>query len=151
MTAVHSLPQPVRLLGLSGILPQLLCLALALMGTTLIPPGGAQAAGLAYAALILSFLGGLWWMGALQQGVREFLPYLLSVLPSLIGWAVLGAQAAGADVTRQGLLLVGLCLLLSPMVDRGFARRIPMPPGWITLRRMMATGLGLATLALALV
>ena len=52
----HDLPPAVRLLGLSGILPQLACIAHTLAF------GGSFAgqAGLAYAAVILSFLGGLW-------------------------------------------------------------------------------------------
>ena len=135
-----ALPAPVRLLGLAGILPQLACLVLALAG------GGQWAgqAGLAYAALILSFLGGLWWMAALMAGLRDATPYTLAVLPSLIGWAALLLPAGG-------LVLVALCLLASPLVDRHLASRVALPPGWIALRWQMATGLGLASLALGLV
>ena len=135
-----ALPAPVRLLGLAGILPQLACLVLALAS------GGQWAgqAGLAYAALILSFLGGLWWMAALLAGLRDATPFTLAVLPSLIGWAALLLPAGG-------LILVALCLLASPLVDRHLARRVALPPGWIAFRWQMATGLGLASLALALV
>lgn len=143
MTQTHPdpltpLPPPVRLLGLAGIAPQLACLALALTDAG----GFAGQAGLAYAALILSFLGGLWWMAALIAGLRDAVPYVLAVLPSLIGWGALLLPSGG-------LVVIGLCLLASPLADRHLARRIALPAGWIALRWQMATGLGLATLALA--
>lgn len=52
-----ALPRPAVLLGLSGILPQALCLVLAVISTEW--QWMALAAGCFYAALILSFLGGL--------------------------------------------------------------------------------------------
>ncbi|AUN30064.1 DUF3429 domain-containing protein [Niveispirillum cyanobacteriorum] len=146
-----SLPLPVRLLGLSGVLPQVICL-----GAVLVEAGspGANvpaAMGLAYAALILSFLGGLWWMAALQQGVTRAGPYVLAVLPSLLGWVALFPLALGLDAVHSALGFVGALLLLSPLVDLYLERSIPLPPGWVRLRMMMAGGLGLLTLALALV
>lgn len=133
-----ALPAPVRWLGLAGITPQLACLVLALSGRE---PLAAQL-GLTYAAVILSFLGGLWWMAALQSGLRDATPYGLAVLPSLIGWGAL-------HLASGGLVLVGLCLLASPLVDRYLAGRIALPSGWIGLRWQMASGLGLSTVALA--
>lgn len=133
-----SLPPAVRLLGLSGILPQLALIAHAVV------MGGSFAgqAGLAYAAVILSFLGGLWWMAALLAGLRDPMPYVVAVLPSLLGWgAILWPPA--------GLWIVALCLLASPAVDRRLSRRIALPQGWLGLRWQMATGLGLTTLILA--
>ena len=54
----HKLPRFAFLLGISGLLPQMLAVAI-----TLHPPHIAfgQFAAFLYAALILSFLGGLWW------------------------------------------------------------------------------------------
>ncbi len=133
-----ALPPAVRLLGLSGILPQLACIghALAFGG------GFAGQAGLAYAAVILSFLGGLWWMAALLSGLRDPMPYAVAVLPSLIGWGAMLLPAGG-------LWLMALCLLASPLVDRSLSRRIALPNGWLRLRWQMASGLGLTTLILA--
>lgn len=147
----QSLPLPVRLLGLSGVLPQVICL-----GAVLVEAGspGANvpaAMGLAYAALILSFLGGLWWMAALQRGVTASAPYILAVLPSLLGWVALFPLALGLDAVSSALGFVGVLLLLSPLIDLYLGRSIPLPPGWVRLRMMMAGGLGLLTLALALV
>lgn len=145
------LPLPVRVLGLSGVLPQVLCLAAVLAEAG--SPGGTvpAALGLAYAALILSFLGGLWWMAALQQGVTRAGPYGVAVLPSLLGWVALFPLALGLDVVPSALGFVGVLLLLSPLIDLYLARSIPLPAGWVRLRMMMAGGLGLLTLALALV
>lgn len=134
----HDLPPTVRLLGLSGILPQLACIAHTLAF------GGSFAgqAGLAYAAVILSFLGGLWWMAALLSGLRDPIPYVVAVLPSLVGW--------GAMLWPDGgLWLVALCLLASPLADLSLSRRITLPNGWLRLRWQMASGLGLTTLILA--
>lgn len=132
------LPPAVRLLGLAGILPQLACIGHAAM----FGGGFAGQAGLAYAALILSFLGGLWWMAALLSGLRDPLPYVVAVLPSLLGWGAMLLPAGG-------LWLVALCLLASPLVDRSLSRQITLPKGWLALRWQMATGLGLSTLILA--
>lgn len=134
------LPAPVRLLGLAGIAPQLACILLALVSDGAF----SAAAGLAYAAVILSFLGGLWWMAGLLAGLRDATPYTLAVLPSLIGWWAMLLPAGG-------LVIVALCLLASPLVDRYLARRIVLPVGWIGLRWQMATGLGVSTLVLAMV
>ncbi|KPF88180.1 hypothetical protein IP70_01570 [alpha proteobacterium AAP38] len=151
MQELPSLPTPVRLLGLSGVLPQVLCLGAAMLVPS-VPENNAPAAmGLAYAALILSFLGGLWWMAALQRGVTASAPYILAVLPSLLGWVALFPVALGFDNVHSALGFVGVLLLLSPLVDRYLGRSIPLPPGWVRLRVMMAGGLGLLTIALALV
>jgi hypothetical protein len=136
----HDLPPAVRLLGLSGILPQLACIGSALV----FEASFAGQAGLAYAAVILSFLGGLWWMAALLSDLRDPTPYVVAVLPSLIGWGAMLWPAGG-------LWLVALCLLASPLVDLSLARRIALPKGWLRLRWQMASGLGLTTLTLATV
>jgi hypothetical protein len=134
----HDLPPAVRLLGLSGILPQLACIGYALV----FEASFAGQAGLAYAAVILSFLGGLWWMAALLSDLRDPTPYVVAVLPSLIGWSAMLWPAGG-------LWLVALCLLASPLVDISLSRRIALPKGWLRLRWQMASGLGLTTLTLA--
>lgn len=146
-----SLPTPVRLLGLSGVLPQVLCLGAVLFERGSPSANGLAALGLAYAALILSFLGGLWWMAALQRGVTAAGPYVVAVMPSLLGWVALFPVAFDFDNVRSALGFVGVLLLLSPLVDRYLGRSIPLPAGWVRLRVMMGGGLGLLTIALALV
>lgn len=142
------LPRPVVLLGLAGVLPQAACLALVLSGESQSWSG--LAAGAFYAALILSFLGGLWWMAALQAGRSEPWFYALAVGPSLAAWAALLPWVAGWTWPGPSLVALGLMLLASPLVDRAMAQRIALAPGWLRLRVAMATGLGTLTLALAL-
>lgn len=127
-------------MGLSGILPQLACIGLALSYDAVF----AAEAGLAYAAIILSFLGGMWWIQGLLAGSRSKAVYVIAVLPSLIGW---GAML----LPSGGLVVVALCLLASPLVDRNLLRLSTLPEGWISLRWQMASGLGLASIVLALI
>lgn len=145
----HTLPRPVVVLGLSGILPQAACLMIAV--TTPEDRWFALAAGCCYAALILSFLGGLWWMAGLLAGRRDTDFYAIAVLPSLVGWAALLPWCFGWRWPGPSLVVLGLTVLASPLVDRWLARAIALPAGWLRLRLLMATGLGLSTLALGMV
>ncbi len=141
------LSRPLVFLGLAGWAPQAICLLMALR------PGAYQdaalSAGCLYAAIILSFLGGLWWMaGLLTQEKRAWL-YLLAVAPSLGGWAAVLPLAFGGIWPGPSLIALGLMLLASPLADLLIARHIVFPAGWLRLRLAMATGLGLLTLVLA--
>ena len=144
-----ALPIPVVGLGLAGTIPQVACAALAL--ATPENRWFALAAGCCYAALILSFLGGMWWMALLLAGrsTARWSAYALSVAPSLIGWAALLPWCFGWRWPGPSLLVLGALLLTSPLVDHYLARDIAWPAGWLRLRMAMATGLGLATWALA--
>ncbi|WP_347302493.1 DUF3429 domain-containing protein [Croceibacterium sp. TMG7-5b_MA50] len=142
-----ALPRPPVLLGLAGILPQA-----ALLLVTLVLPlwrWAAVAAGCFYAAIILSFLGGMWWMLGLLTGRRDWGIYLLAVVPSLIGWAALLPGLPGWSGPAPSLTVLGFCLLASPLIDRALNRDATLPADWLRLRRAMSTGLGLTTLGLA--
>ena len=84
-------PIAAAMLGAAGLLPLILALFVRLAGgvypDTPIPIvlGGLA---LSYAALILSFLGGIWWGVAATRATPELMPRLmgLAVLPSLIAW-----------------------------------------------------------------
>lgn len=147
--SIASLPRPVVLLGLAGIVPQAGCLLVALI----LPDWRwfALAAGCFYAALIVSFLGGLWWMQALLRDERQWQPYLLSVVASLGGWAALLPWCLGWTWPGPALVLLGLGLLVSPGVDRKLAVTLPVPAAWLQLRAMMATGLGALSVVLGVV
>lgn len=144
---MFELPRPVVLLGLAGWLPQAICLWLVMGGGPL--GWSALAAGCFYAALILSFLGGLWWMAALLCGLARGDVYVVAVVPSLAGWATLLPWTVGWDWPGPSLVVLGLLLLGSPLIDRWLARQVALPAGWLTLRGWMAGGLGVLTLALA--
>jgi hypothetical protein len=102
-----------------------------------------------YVAVILSFLGGLWWMAAMLSGLRQAGVYLIAVVPSLAAWMALLPWAAGWSWPGPSLVWLGLLVLASPLVDRALARQIDFPAGWLKLRVAMASGLGLLTLAIA--
>lgn len=144
---VQPLPRPIITLGLAGIAPQALCLGLMLAS----PESRwlAVAGACFYVAVILSFLGGLWWMAAMQAGLRQAEVYLVSVVPSLAAWIALLPWAVGWQWPGPSLVALGLLVLGSPLVDRWLARRIEFPAGWFRLRVAMASGLGLLTLAIA--
>ena len=140
------LPTPVRLLGPAGILPQAICVAMAVF-----LPEHRILAGIAgglYAALILSFLGGLWWMEALVRGDRRATPYVVAVLPSLIGWAAWLAPLVGLMGMAGALMVLGIVILISPVADKAIGRLASEMPGWWRLRWVLSIGLGGLTLLL---
>jgi len=145
---VSSLPRPVVVLGLAGIAPQILCLAVALFSHDW--RWIALAAGCFYASLILSFLGGMWWMLALQHKVSDWSPYVVAVIPSLAGWAAVLPWCLGWTWPAPALVFLALLLGASPLVDRKLSRRFPFDPAWLKLRWVMASGLGVSTLLLGL-
>jgi hypothetical protein len=141
------LPRPLVIFGLAGLIPQAICLALVINGGP--DRWFGLAAGCCYAAIILSFLGGLWWMAGLLAGIRSSWIYAASVTPSLIGWAALLPWCVGAAWPGPSLVVLGLTLLCSPLMDHTLARHIAMPDGWLRLRKIMASGLGTMTLLMA--
>lgn len=146
---MSDLPRPVLLLGLAGWVPQAICLVLVAQD------GPWRWIGLAaacfYAAIILSFLGGLWWMAGLLSGERRVWIYGLAIVPSLAGWAALLPWLPGWAWPVPSLIALGLLLLASPLADAAIARHVHFPEGWLRLRVAMASGLGVLTLAVALV
>lgn len=144
-----SLPRPLVVLGLLGMAPQALCLAIVVSGGE--DRWFALAAGCCYTAIILSFLGGLWWMAGLLGGVRSGWFYALAVAPSLIGWAALLPWCVGWRWPDPALVVLGGALLASPLVEVFLGRCVMLPAGWLKLRLIMATGLGGMTLVMAAV
>ena len=142
-----TLPRPLIAFGLAGLLPQAICLALVLHGGP--ERWFALAAACFYAALILSFLGGLWWMAALLSGPRANWVYGLAITPSLIGLAALLPWSFGWDWPGPSLAVLGVALLVSPLIDRTLSNYVAFPAGWLQLRVIMAGLLGGMTLVIA--
>ena len=141
-----NLETSVRWLGLAGLLPQLLAVLL------LTDPElrwTAIAAGFGYAALIFSFLGGVWWGVAIAAPGAPKWAYGAAVLPSLIGFAAYLPWIFGWTWPGPQLLLISVALLLSPFVDHQLAHAIALPEGWLGLRRTLSLGLGSLTAILA--
>lgn len=127
-------------LALAGLIPFVGCAAM-------VAAGGAQAeawlgALIAYAAVILSFLGGTRWGAALESGSPDPMTLILSNLPALVAWAAL-LPLEMPNPIRLSLLSAGLALMW--LWDR---RR---PPAWYPALRTVATVGAVVSLGLAVV
>ena len=147
---MNTIPTLPRNLGLAGLMPQLACLAALIAG-----PDEWRFAALAiawgYAALIFSFLGGLWWGIAATrlhsaQRVPDWL-WLAAVAPSLIAFATYLPWVFAAQWPQPSLIVLGAGLIGSLTIDRAIAHLTP--PWWLPLRVLLSLGLGLATLGIA--
>ena len=149
---MQSVPALPRWLGLAGLLPQFTCVAVLYAG----PAEWREAAlaiAFAYAALILSFLGGMWWgiaAAAPAAQRRRALGWLwiAAVLPSLVTLACFLPWALGWAWPEPSLVMLGGALLVSLGVDAKLGALAPR--WWMALRVPLSTGLGLATIAAAL-
>ena len=147
MMPTSTLPRPLVWFGLAGLLPQALCLALVLADSSL--RWVALAAACFYAALILSFLGGMWWMAAMLSGLRAARFYAAAVAPSLFGLAALLPWCLGWDWPGPSLVALALALLASLLVDGALAKHVSYPAHWLRLRMAMSGSLSFMTLLLA--
>lgn len=148
---LKSVPPVPRWLGLAGLAPQLVFVISVWLGpdewrwTSL-------AAAWAYAALIFSFLGGMWWgIAAVRLADGRQVPgwlWAAAVLPSLLGVLSFMPWVFGQPWPAPSLGWLGVALLASPLVDRKLGDLAP--PWWLSLRLVLSIGLGLATLLLAL-
>lgn len=149
MTAPLRVQAPPVALGLAGLLPQAFCVALAMVRAD--SRVAAAVAGGGYAALILSFLGGMWWMQALSRSEARWWPYLLAVAPSLVAWAALLMALSGVAPPGAVLTLLAVTLLASPLGDRAVGPLLRSVAAWRTLRLVLSGVLGALTLVLAAV
>ncbi len=137
--ASAALPLPARLLGVAGLIPFIFG-ALAVASTPEIKPEAARVL-LAYGAVILSFLGGIRWGFAVQEGEEAgWGAYGLSVLPPLVAW--LAALDGGAG----GLLLLAAALAAWFLVEGAAPPSLALPPGYMRLRGLVTA---IAALSLA--
>lgn len=141
-----TLTPSARWLGYAGLLPQVICVALAAARHEYAYT--ALAGGFAYAAAIFSFLGGVWWGQAISSGKGGAGAYLVAVMPSLLAVALFLPWTFGWDWPGPALLYLGALIALSPIVDRalGFAAK-----DFLSLRIQLSIGLGSLTIALGLV
>ena len=142
-------------LGAAGLLPML--------GVLFVQAGdfdggaraGAVLIGHGYAALILSFLGGLWWglgsaAGARAEGGR--VPgwlWVAAVMPSLIAFFPMVGMVMGVVDVRLALAVTGVALMAALLVDRALVRLGLTPPWWMELRVPLSLGLGGMSLMVA--
>ncbi|WP_287445279.1 DUF3429 domain-containing protein [Altererythrobacter sp.] len=142
----ETLSRPARILGYAGLLPQAISLVLLLQGGE----WGfiALAGGFAYAALIFSFLGGVWWGQALLARRGDVIVYLIAVLPSLLALALFLPWTFGWQWPEPQLLCLGVLIALSPCIDRWLGLS---DPAFMQLRWHLSLGLGTLTAALGLI
>lgn len=145
MDGQTSLSPAARSLGYAGLLPQILCIGLILIGHEW--RYAALAGGFAYAAAIFSFLGGVWWGQAVQSGRATTGAYVLAVLPSLLAVALFLPWSFGWEWPGPALLYLGALIMGSPLIDRalGFAA-----PDFLRLRWHLSIGLGSLSIVLGL-
>lgn len=145
MDGQTSLSPAARVLGYAGLLPQMICIGLILIGHEW--RYAALAGGFAYAAAIFSFLGGVWWGQAVQSGRASAGAYGIAVLPSLLAVALFLPWSFGWEWPGPALLYLGALILGSPLIDRalGFAAG-----DFLRLRWHLSLGLGSLTIALGL-
>ena len=141
------IPGSALWLGLAGLLPFWLPLLVLNIDTELRVPSRALLIQMGYGAIILSFLGGIRWGAALKlpRGPLQSTLFVLSVLPSLAGFAaLLLPSTAGLVLLIGGFLLQGVW-------DVQSVQHNELPAWYATLRAILTTGAVLAlTVAIVL-
>lgn len=117
MNAPARLSATARLLGFAGLLPQAAAVAVLIGGGADLRPAASVLA-YGYAALIFSFLGGIWWgLAATAGGKAPAWIWWMAVLPSLLALATAWPLATGGTDLSLSLGLLGGFIALSPLVD----------------------------------
>lgn len=141
-------PTIARLLGFAGLLPHI-AVVLILLERNSELRFSALSLGYAYAALILSFLGGIWWgLAAKAERAPNWL-WIAAVMPSLIALASAIPWATGEPWPGPSLIIIGVALIGALGVDWQLARQGLAPDWWMRLRLPLSLGLGGLTLAMA--
>ena len=140
------LPRIAFVLGIAGLAPQVWALLATFREADRYI---GLAAGYFYAALIFSFLGGLWWgVAASRKNAPEWL-YLAAIVPSLIAFATGIPWMTGAEWPQPSLGVLGLGILASSLVDRTLFKQGLIDASLLRLRFGLSLGLGVLTLLLA--
>ncbi len=125
------LPDTARLLGHLGLIPFVLGAALVWVVNAEAHPYASLALS-AYAAVVVSFLGGIHWGLGFRLSAPPASLFIWGVVPSLMAWVAVMMPASA------GLVVHGTMLLVCYAVDR----RIYPTQGlshWLTLRFRLST------------
>lgn len=134
---MKNLPRAARQLGYAGLLPQIGCAIYVIDGGKW--QWTAQAIAFGYAALIFSFLGGLWWgVGIARENAPGWI-FGCAVAPSLLALAAYAPWIMGWEWPGPSLVAVGVMLMISPLVDGLIGG---LENGWLSLRLQLSLGLG---------
>lgn len=140
------IPRPARVLGLAGIAPQAFAVIAALSPTWRFT---ALSAGFFYGALILSFVGGVWWGVAASHSKAPQWVYVVAVAPSLIALATGVPWMVGALWPWPSLAVLGTVLMVSPIMDLKLRALGLISDAVLLLRIVLSVGLGSTTMLLA--
>ena len=150
-TGRHRLPPLARILGFAGLLPQAAAVVVLLLAGDADQQTAALGLAYAYAALIFSFLGGVWWGLAAATGLKA--PkwvWIASVAPSLLALATSVVWATGSD-PAVSLVVLSVFIAASVLVDLKLKAAGLTPKGWLALRAPLSIGLGMLTLVAGLI
>lgn len=144
------IPPAFLLFGAAGLLPPLALLLLILRTPDGLAVPVIYAVVLAYAALILSFIGGTWWGFAAARSERGGAGILaVAVSPSLLALALL---AVAVRFPQGGGYALGAAIAASPLLDMLMQRSDLAPGWWLRLRIPLSLALGaLTAIAAALI
>ncbi len=139
---MRQIPLVPLVLGLAGLVPFWgLAVALVVPSSAIVDHAVLERALSTYAAVIISFLGGVrWGLAAASTKDRGDLNFAVSVLPSLVAWALLAAPQPWRLV-GLGIVAFALGPIDATLVVQGLA------PRWLgRLRIILSTGAALALL-----
>ncbi|RDC60687.1 hypothetical protein HME9302_01902 [Alteripontixanthobacter maritimus] len=161
---IADIPMVPRMLGFAGLLPQLACVVAVWLG----PEEWlwtAKAIGFGYAAIIFSFLGGMWWglaaatslhtpgsQSKFERGQTRTLSvpswiWFAAIAPSLIALAAYLPWIFGGPWPGPSMIVLGGAIAGSLWVDRALGKYTP--DWWMALRIPLSLTLGAATVLLA--
>lgn len=75
--------------------------------------------------------------------------WIAAVSPSLISLILLMPWVFGWEWPRPALVILGVMIGFSPLVDRAIGYTVLLPTGWMRLRIQLSAGLGLVTILMA--
>ncbi|MDP1027210.1 DUF3429 domain-containing protein [Sphingomonas sp. KR1UV-12] len=139
-----------KALGFAGLLPQIAAVLLMVLGSRSAGDMGGILAlagywlAMIYGALILSFLGGIWWGFAMRRTEGQGRLVTVAVVPSLVAFAMLIAASWTLPHLPQAwpAMVLGSAILLTLVVDRHLVSTSEVPAGWMALRVPLSSGLG---------
>jgi hypothetical protein len=139
------IPKSALFPGLLGLIPFYI-LALSSFASLGLPPVIALLGMVTYGAVILSFIGAIWWGVAIHapEGRLRTSLFVWSVIPALIGWfATLTAPDFGVLILSAGFLIQWL-------LDAFLSKKHPaLFPPWVFMLRSILTAGVLSALCLA--
>ncbi len=138
----NTIPTTALVLGIAGLIPFIAGALVALFGPPHIQSTATFAVG-AYAAVILSFLGGVKWGILLDDThkLRSWLPITLSVIPSIVAWVALLLSY------KTMLLVLAAGLVLQYIIDQYSVTQSQLPPWFGKLRTILSIGATACVLA----